>query len=75
MPLVVSGTGGMQELVTKGENGFFVDPEHVEGFAGTLLKFIDNPELIPKMGAASRTKALARSWDKMAGKYLEVLGK
>lgn len=73
LPLVVSGTGGMPELVTDGENGFFVDSGDIEGFAATLLKFSQDYSLVEKLGAASRRRAETRSWQRTAEKFLDLL--
>jgi len=73
LPLVVSGTGGMQELVTEGVNGFFVDPELTAPFAETLVSLAQNQNSLITFGEESRRRAELRGWDKVAGKFQEVL--
>lgn len=73
LPLVVSRTGGMKELVTDGENGFFIEPNNEKDFAEKLLLFVRDEKLILSLGEASRTKALTRSWKKVAEDFLRAL--
>lgn len=73
LPLVVSRTGGMEELMTDGKNGFFVDPEDAEGFAATLLKLARNQESLVAFGRESRQRAELRGWDKVAARFKTAL--
>ncbi|MDP2838145.1 MAG: glycosyltransferase family 4 protein [Candidatus Moranbacteria bacterium] len=73
LPLIVSGTGGMQELVTDGVNGFFVDPELTAPFAETLVSLAQHRESIIAFGAESRHRAEERGWDKVAGRFHDIL--
>lgn len=69
LPLVVSGTGGMQELVTEGRNGCFVDPENTEAFATTLADLAGNEGNLTAFGWESRRRAELRGWDKVAQRF------
>ncbi len=73
LPLVVSGTGGMQELVTDGVNGYFIDPENVESFASTLAALASDRERLAAFGAESRRRAELRGWDKVAQNFRRTL--
>ncbi len=73
LPLVVSATGGMEELVTDGANGFFIDPELPSPFAETLVSLAQHQETIIMFGKESRRRAELRSWDTVAGKFQNVL--
>lgn len=73
LPLIVSGTGGMQELVTEGVNGYFIDPDNTESFADALLRFADDSRSIASCGAESRRRALTRGWDKVAENFRKTL--
>ena len=57
LSLVVSGTGGMQELVTDGENGRFIDPEDTTTFARVLSDLAASPEQIQTFSIESRRRA------------------
>lgn len=74
LPLVVSGTGGMQELVTEGVNGFFIDPELTAPFAETLVSLAQNRDSLISFGAESRHRAELRGWDKVAEHFKMTLG-
>jgi glycosyltransferase involved in cell wall biosynthesis len=73
LPLVVSGTGGMQELVTDGINGYFIDPDNAPAFAEKLVAFAEHPEMLTSLGVESRRLAEERSWDKVAQHFRAVL--
>lgn len=73
LPLLVSGTGGMQELVTDSVNGYFVDPENAEAFAAKLVLLADHPETLARFGAESRRRAETRSWAQVAQHFRAVL--
>ncbi len=73
LPLMVSGTGGMQELVTDGENGCFIDPENTEAFAHALSSLATSPERLRSFGRESRRRAEARGWHQVAAQFKAVL--
>lgn len=75
LALVVSNTGGMQELVTDGGNGFIIDPNDPESFAEILLRFVNNTSLIATFGMASRRRAEARGWGNVAQQFRTILEK
>lgn len=73
LPLLVSGTGGMQELVTDGENGYFIDPENTETFAEKLVALASDTEKLISMGSESRRRAELRGWNQVALHFKEAL--
>lgn len=73
LPLIVSGTGGMQELVTDGENGLFIDPELTAPFAEALVSLAKNQGSLISFGKESRRRAELRGWDKVAESFRRVL--
>jgi glycosyltransferase involved in cell wall biosynthesis len=48
---------GCRETVRNGYNGFMVPVRDPEALAVAMVRFIDSPELIASMGAASRKLA------------------
>ncbi len=74
LPLIVSGTGGMAELVTDGANGLFVQPENTESFATALARIANNPEEAVLFGTESRRRAEKRSWNQVAQNFRNILG-
>lgn len=73
LPLIVSGTGGMQELVTDGRNGLFIDPELTAPFAEALVSLSQNQGSLIAFGQESRRRAEARGWDKVAENFRKIL--
>lgn len=73
LPLIVSGTGGMQELVTDGKNGLFIDPELTAPFAEALVSLAQNQGSLISFGRESRRRAEERSWNKVALRFKVVL--
>lgn len=73
LPLIVSGTGGMEELVTEGKNGLFIDPELTAPFAEALVSLAQNQGSLISFGLESRRRAEARGWDKVAANFSRAL--
>ena len=73
LPLIVSRTGGMEEIVTHEKNGLYVDPTDTEEFSQALLRLVKESELREEMSKESRKRALERSWGKTALQFKNVL--
>lgn len=73
LPLVVSGTGGMQEIVEEGKNGFFVNPDDTPSFSEKLLLLAEDSGLREALGKESRRRAEERSWKRVADEFLRVV--
>lgn len=58
--IVSTDAPGCREPVAEGVNGFLVPPRSVEPLAEAMLRFIRQPALVSKMGAASRQIAKTR---------------
>jgi glycogen(starch) synthase len=69
LPLLATNTGGTQELVEDGVNGFILKMKNAADIAEKLEILIKDEELRKKMGQASRAKAEGMSWEKVAEKY------
>lgn len=59
-PVITTDAPGCRETVIDGENGFLVPPRDVGALAETMERFVLEPELIGRMGAASRRIAEER---------------
>lgn len=55
LPVVAFRTGGVDEWLRDGENGFAVPPRDVAGFAAAVEKLLEDRELRRRFGAAGRT--------------------
>lgn len=54
-PCVVTRVGGIRDLVSEGETGFFVPIGDSQALAAALTRLLDNPELRQRMGARARS--------------------
>lgn len=57
LPTVVSGVGGLREIVVPQETGLWVTPGSVEELAEALLRLWESPELTADMGQKARSRA------------------
>ena len=55
--IITTDAPGCRETVIEGVNGFLVPVQDCDALAGAMFKFIEQPELIEKMGTASRKLA------------------
>jgi glycosyltransferase involved in cell wall biosynthesis len=53
-PIITTDAPGCRETVVDGDNGFLVPVKSAELLATSMLKFIEHPELISRMGKRSR---------------------
>ncbi len=71
LPVVVTRTGGTDELVEEGVNGFVFDWGDVDTLVSHLRRLATDRALVRRMGAASRTRVASFSWDSVAKRYIE----
>jgi glycosyltransferase involved in cell wall biosynthesis len=55
--VITTDTAGCRQTVDDGVNGLLVPPRDPEALLKAMLRFVDNPQLLEPMGAASRLKA------------------
>lgn len=72
LPIVSTRTGGAEELVQEGENGYFIGYRDSRDIAEKVQKFLDDPALVSRMGESSRRQAERMSWRNVAEKYSET---
>jgi glycosyltransferase involved in cell wall biosynthesis len=70
LPLVVTRTGGTEELVDHGVNGFIFDWADTEALTKWLRALHENRALARSMATASRARSLDYSWEKAAQHFL-----
>jgi glycosyltransferase involved in cell wall biosynthesis len=58
LPVVVSGVGGIPEVVTDGVDGLLVPPSDSTALAAALRTLLDDPALRRRLGTAARARAL-----------------
>jgi glycosyltransferase involved in cell wall biosynthesis len=77
LPLLVSEQAGAATLVQEGRNGFVIDPENINAFAG-VMKWLTDPALRAEMATVSREIGESHSahlrghslWDWMEKSFL-----
>jgi glycosyltransferase involved in cell wall biosynthesis len=72
LPVVMTRTGGAEEIVEEGVNGFTFDWADVDSLVAHLRCLADNRMKARRMGEVSRIKAMNFSWDSIAERYLEL---
>lgn len=72
LPVVVTRTGGSDDLVAEGENGFVFEWADVEALVGHLRRLAADRALARRLAAASRQRAARFSWDAAAQSYLAL---
>jgi len=70
VPMIVSGLGGLPELVDDGVDGLVVPHDDPAALAAAMAELVDRPDRSIAMGAAARTK-MQRDFD--AAEHLERL--
>lgn len=69
LPIIMTPTGGAQELIQDGKNGFLVEFQNAQSIAEKLDLLLSDPEICSRMGKESRKKAEALSWKSVADAY------
>jgi phosphatidylinositol alpha-1,6-mannosyltransferase len=75
LPLVLTRTGGTDELVEEGVNGYTHDWGDVEALASHLRKLAQDRPLARRMSLVSRQRAAQFSWEGIAERYLRLFQK
>lgn len=57
-PSIAGRSGGAPEAVLDGQTGILTDPENIDEIANTVIKLLDNPCLLNKLGVQSRERVL-----------------
>lgn len=72
LPTVATRVGGVESIVTDGQNGFIVDRGDISGLSRRLGVLIQHPELRIRMSAEARSVAPRFSIDRMTEGTLSV---
>lgn len=70
IPVVVTGTGGVKELVDDGIDGILVNPENPEELATEIKKILQNPDLALKLSQQSRKKIANQFSDRVSAEVI-----
>jgi glycosyltransferase involved in cell wall biosynthesis len=72
-PVVVTDAGGLSEVVENGRSGFVVPPRDATAIAEALIKILQNPAVMERMGREAQTLAENHySWRAVAAQTLTL---
>ncbi|MEV1053992.1 D-inositol-3-phosphate glycosyltransferase [Streptomyces sp. NPDC049887] len=71
-PVVAAAVGGLPVAVRDGRTGFLVSGHDPADYARVLRRFVDDPRLTGRMGAAAAAHARGFGWDSAASATAEV---
>ena len=73
LPIIAARSGGVQEFVENGVNGFLVPPKNAEPLAEAICKLASAPDLQKTMGRNNIRKVRSRfGWNAIARQYRDV---
>lgn len=75
LPIISTPTGGAEELVKDGVNGYLIKYKDSDDIGKKLEILINDQKLREKMGEASRRIAEKMSWQNVAGAYFRLYEK
>jgi glycosyltransferase involved in cell wall biosynthesis len=74
LPCVATGSWAIPEIVVDGETGFTFPAEDVDALTDRLLRLLENPDLVRRMGEAGRARAERLfTWSVVVRKMTEVM--
>jgi glycosyltransferase involved in cell wall biosynthesis len=72
-PVVVTDAGGLSEAVENGRTGFVVPPRDTTAIAEALIKVLQDPAVMERMGREAKALAETRySWEGVAARTLRL---
>ncbi|HCU70325.1 MAG TPA: hypothetical protein DIC35_01050 [Candidatus Moranbacteria bacterium] len=74
LPIIATKTGGTEELVREGINGFTVKMKNADHLADKIEEIIKDRDLAEKMGNMSRLEAQKRGWKEVSEQYASLYG-
>jgi phosphatidyl-myo-inositol dimannoside synthase len=72
LPLVLSRTGGTEDLVAPGVNGLTFNWGDVDTLVEHLRRLAQDRALVRRMGSASRTRAARFGWEAITDQYMAL---
>lgn len=72
LPILMSNTGGAEELIRDGTNGFVLQSDSPTEIAERIRFYCENPASLSVHGRASRQIAESLSWRAVADAYVDV---
>lgn len=72
LPIVATVTGGTEELVADGQNGYYIEKNNAQDIADKLILLIEDREKCIAFGRASRLRAEEQNWQTVAEAYKDL---
>ena len=72
LPVLMTPTGGAEELIRSGENGYLIKMHDIASIVQSLKILIENPEICDAFGHASRMIAMQMNWRSVADEYVNL---
>ena len=74
LPIVTTNVSAMPELIEEGKNGLLVPSGNSQALANAILKLVENPDLIEKMGENNRKKvATSYYWQQTCSRFAYII--
>jgi glycosyltransferase involved in cell wall biosynthesis len=70
--IIGSNIGGIPEMITDGETGYIFQPGDITQLRSVLLKIIETPDLIERMGLSIKAKSQTYSIKNMTQRYNDL---
>ena len=72
LPTVAFAEGGVSDAISEGESGFLVTPGDYDSFGRTLIKYLDDPDVMPSP-ASCRAFAERFNWDRFGDRLRHII--
>ena len=73
LPVIGTSVGGISEQITDGETGVLIQPEDTKALANAIIKLLNAPEDMKRMGIAGRKRVEENfTWEKRVEKIEKV---
>jgi glycosyltransferase involved in cell wall biosynthesis len=74
LPVIGTRVGGIEDIILEGQNGFYVKPGDVEGFANRLGILIQDPEMRTRMGYSARKRVEEKfNLENISSRVVEIM--
>lgn len=74
LPLIVSENSGVNDAIVNGREGYIIPIQSSDAIEEAVMRFVDNPNDIKRMGKNARNMALQYTWDNYYRNVEKILG-
>ena len=72
VPVVVSNTDGLKEIVRNEKNGLYTDHNKIDDISKVVIRLLSDKTLAKKLSSGAKKRVKMFKWDEIAKKTLEV---